>query len=363
MPGISFGLAQNVVLGAQKANVWTGGPSSTNPSGGGGKGDVVKWPDYLQALQAFEDQYSSAKVGERVRRLRRIYYSSKRSYSIGRRFDIVIAGNPLEIPMTTGGALTQQLLDRLFYTDCVDVAGFGTLDVSHIWVALDVALNGTSAFVRDPDGYSGLPWLGLLSWTLDVATVFDEFLRNREKAVGMGGTMSIGAELRLVPAAEKTRSSVEDLIGDMDGEILAARGGLTRGGASSRQLSFLLNRYLTTPATSRDQVVAGNRFLLFVTNAKPPIPWNNNPASPQLTADAFATVRDYMVRGIQMTFSFSRNEPAFAYDEVFTSAPVPVLELAQYPYIIDQFTKDFCQFLNDGLAGTARPTSWPSQHP
>lgn len=361
MSGITFGLAQNVVEGARAANLWKGGPSSINPSGGSGKGDVVKWPDYLQALQAFEEQYTAATDGERVRRLRRIYYSSQRSYSIGRLFDIAIAGDRNEIPMTTGGALTQQLLDRLFYTDCVDVAGFGTLDVSHIWVALDVALNGTSAFVRDPDGYSGLPWLGLLSWTLDVATVFDQFMKERQKAVKQGGTQSIGADLRLVPAAEKTRSSVEDLIGDMDGEILAAQGGLTR--ESRLSLSSLLNNYFTATTTSADQILAGNRFLLFVANAKPPIPWNNERASPKLSADAVGTVRDYMVRGIQMIFTFSRDKPAFAWGELFTSRPDPVLELAQYPYIIDQFTKDFCQFLSDGLAGAPRPASWPSQHP
>ncbi len=232
-----------------------------------------------------------------VQLLRRLWYSSR--FPGGAKFDGAIKTDESRLPRTP--TVRQAVLDGLARSGLLKIDPASSdrdVDLSHIFVTLDYALNGDG---RDASRLklivsSDSSVQGMLSWLGDLASVWTGFqsLRQRWMLAHPGQTPARGApdqpdtEAWWLEKAFADRSPTSDLLGDMDGVILAAE--LVKN--PSQSVAVLLRSYYTTlAAPAPGDVNVANRLSLFLQRSDPVVPASTAGGQVSITADANAALR------------------------------------------------------------------------
>ena len=256
---------------------WPWGPITARKSV---QHDLSTWVHWIGVV---ETAYGPDKQAV-LQRLRRLYYSSH-SGAAGAKFDQAIAeqagagsGPPLDTLQV--GEIT---LDGLYETDTVRTLTGDILDPAHILAAIDVRLSGTTTKGAVAEAAYDAPWTGIVTWTGDLASWFLEWsqqIRNRPGAAG---------DATLWQRVGATKVAKDDLLGDMDAQVLAARSvrrstpesvkaekRIVRDENISRELtkpvSRLIGEYYGFGMGRDKPTEAEGRFPLFVASAVPKIP-------------------------------------------------------------------------------------------
>jgi hypothetical protein len=198
-------------------------------------------------------------------------------------------------------AVRQAVLDGLTRTGLLVVdpsKSDRNVDLSHVFVLLDYALNGDgpAAVLLKQDASSLTSVQAMLSWLGDLASVWAGLQSKRQRWIDAhpGQTPARGTpsepdtEAWWLEQAFAGRSPIGSLLGDLDGVILAAE--LVND--SSQSVAALLNRYYTTPATlAPTDLNVGNRLSLFVQVSDPAIPTTTSGGQVSVTADTAKALR------------------------------------------------------------------------
>src|SRR5262249_30179510 len=114
--------------------------------------------------------------GELCQRMRRLYYSDFTDPTlfgtgVGGKFDSIITevqknGQP---PLTAGPQLSLAALNGLYSCDFVITPNGSEVDLSHIFVALDIIQHGTGSLANNL-AVDGLDWIGTVTWLGDLAS-------------------------------------------------------------------------------------------------------------------------------------------------------------------------------------------------
>jgi peptidoglycan hydrolase-like protein with peptidoglycan-binding domain len=335
-----------------------------------------------------------------AQRIRMMYYGrAAGSLSL---FDALISSNSqwAGAPLTTND-VPQDTLDGLMGTGWVSVGvnqeRRHLVDISHVWILLDAALNGLGWLGLAADLATSV--LGVISWTGDLASWWTEY--NDQKicyvtALPPGQTLTEDPANLEVPtgwlnAGQAARCAVDDLLGDMDGMILSTLGApLVRNG-SKTVTDLLAGYYLANQNTNpadKSFLHSDNRFHLFVRNCVPAIPYddagsgaaalnaNSGPAVRALLAPAahvllLAARGTGPLKGIRKALPENYLKLYLAIPDFGALGIFTVYEIEQSvqrdissPWgtaMINQVADEFTAFLTAGLAGTGWTSgSWPT---
>jgi hypothetical protein len=213
-----------------------------------------------------------------------------------------------------------------------------------LFVAVDIALAGPSV---PPGGKLlearfGLDLRGLVTWVGDLASWFVEWNTQRIRAEKNGITRTPEGNLKALKDIATSKVDLDDLLGNMDGQIIAWR--LTDLAAGTKPLPAISNLIESYYADAVIQPHVTRRFELFLKHSVPRIPYAEGPATMQLHPEAPNFVKDELVKVIRAFLQTTRN----------TNIAPP--ELTTWANIIRYIADDFCQFLRRGLAGEV---VWP----
>lgn len=357
---------------------WPGGPMLLRKQDGYNPPLV----DYLGWLRTFEQIYGVGPAT--VQRLRRMYYSAPTG-GAGAKFDQLM--NTGE-DWPTAPPLPQEALDHLYAANGVTTPQGEVVDLSHVFVLFDLAINGTS--VAGTVANQITPLAGLFTWTGDLASWFVEWLTGHTdgvegggeggaegggEGVGEGGAeggpeggvegggegggggraeggghpggverdvergkpihghvdrdaQSWPAQIADLEDLKDTKCSQDDLLGNIDAHAMGSQAPLVAGGQSMAQM---LDGYYGAGAAGG----VDRRFHRFVVSGQPAIPYVMTSASPltvTLAPAATETIYGHLYRAVQAL----RQTPVFPLD-----GHVDVLR-----YIASRFAN----FLTAGLA-------------
>jgi hypothetical protein len=328
---------------------------------------------YLRWVKEVEHAYGSDSQAV-LQRLRRLYYSAYGG-PLGEQFDAVIAeqGGADGVPLNSL-MISFEALDGLYETGTVRTPTGDVIDVSHLLAVLDVKTAGASGRAMAAEPIFDVRMSGVLSWTGDLAWWFVQWVEKRheldatpstEPATEAGPPNELGggwpvADFALLNELANTKASQDDLLGDMDGTVLAeenvrrstvesvrAQGRPIRNRNVDTELSMpvssLLEQYyfgtgVGKPARSHQ------RFQNFVRRASPPIPHTTtSTGAVVLSADAEMAI--YTAIGNTARLFLSRLTP---------DASDP---LTRHQPILREIARRFARFLETGLAKGNAP--WP----
>jgi hypothetical protein len=333
----------DTVLGASGA-MWLDGPSTRRKSV---KGSLTL-AAYLGLVREVEARYGARGEGtkEIVQRLRRLYYGSQNRNKVGLLFDLVIqnfvADAHLGAPLTAP-PLAQATLDRLYETDAVNVRG-EQIDASHWFVAADIFLAGPSRQWDVLQERTGIDPRGLLTWVGDLAAWFVGWndAKMVDRAKGVNWTPSTDVQRLKEAGLVNSRVALDDLLGDLDGQIVAAALATAAAGPGPQPaISDFIEAYYAYAVT---QPHVTRRFERFLRQSAPAIPHTEAPPTVQVGSGAPQAVQAEISKAIRLFLKFERN-----------SSTEPQ-ELTTEAHIIRLIADDFCQFLRRGLAGEV---VWP----
>lgn len=217
---------------------WTDGPTPI------GSRATAQFPvdRYIGWIEEVEAGLPGRGPAEVIRRVRRMHYSkfSVKPPSVvtgevsttSQKIDELIRSNRdnpcLEPPLTTAH-VSQTVLDGLYSTSSVLTAGGHSVDITHVFNAVDFAVNGRSFYGAGaelgayllPNYSSAGPELlfAAMVWLGDITTIWMEWTSRRLKA---GLPVTIGAGDRA--SFEQVIADVcplADLLGDLDGVAIA----------------------------------------------------------------------------------------------------------------------------------------------
>lgn len=321
--------------------------------------------DMLELIAQVERAAPSTQVAGQW--LRRMFYSAPLG-GAGAGFDKFLATDPTRAarPMTTAD-VPQSVLDALVRIGMVRIPGatapLDLVEISHVFVLLDLRLNGMSPQGQRFNDTTGLlPFI--LSWLGDIASAwlgFQKPMLAAKKAAGSSWSEPVATPADLaVPLAWldsgiKARSPIDDLLGDMDAAILADRTMPT----SPTPIAQMLSDYYTVGVPSTDIARVDDRFPQWITRINPPIPHIAGNSGISLASDARDWLRSTIHTGILLLLVFAR--AGTSKWKIATETPGVLNELAS-PWsarMIDELADRFFTFLQDGLAG--RPVSWFAQ--
>lgn len=301
--------------------------------------------------------------------LRRMFYSTPLGGAGGGfdRFITTLDTARTGRPMTTAD-VPQSVLDSLVRVGSVRIPGavapLDRVEMSHVFVLLDLRLNGRSGQGGYFDGVTGLLEF-ILSWLGDVASAWLGFQKEMLVAKAAAGTAwaepltpaGLATPLGWLDTGIRGRAPIDDLLGDLDAVVLA-RKALPTG--TDTPIATMLAEYYTVGVPSTGAVArVDDRFPQFVTRALPEIPHVAGAGGITLTPDAQQWLRAVIHEGVLLLLVFSRAGTSKA--KIATATPGVILEL-ESPWssaMIDELAQRFFTFLSDGLAG--RAVSWPAQ--
>lgn len=326
-----------------------------------------------------------------AQRIRMLYYSEVVDpKGPGKKFDDVIntTGRWKGAPLTTAD-VPQDVLDGLMGTGSLSVGANQDrqrfVDVSHVWVLLDAALNGLGILGLGLDVVDSA--IGLLSWTGDLGSWWTEYQTRKFchiQTLPKGQALNEDPKDLTVPsgwlaAGQATRCALDDLYGDMDAMALAIVGApLVRNGKSLTDLlaEYYLPNQNTNP-TDRSGLHCANRFHLFVRNCSPAIPFDDVGSSAvTLKGIAQSKMREIVKAATHILLANSRGMTPRLMWNLFipTAADLSLMAMVgvetsverdiSSPWgaaMINSVADQFTAFLTAGLAGTAWTSSkWPT---
>jgi hypothetical protein len=311
--------------GLRQGESWPGGPISQR------KSVIHPLSDYISWVRALESAYGPNKEMN-LQRLRRLYYSAY-SGKAGAKFDQVIRDMGTDVPRAN--EMDAEALDRLYETDAITTPAGDTVDVSHIMAALDERVSGDSTRATLAHQVLDYPaWAGTVTWTGDLASWFIAWSskmhelrqkpRSRTRPADERGPEDEEpdpGEETLWQQVKANKASKDDMLGDMDGQILAAKdlhpptkddfkkGFRGEGaGALNAPVSELLSDYYKRTQPSHEGTTDRNRFASFVTSAIPAIPHRSAEAGPsgsaiELESNAQSVIKDHIADTVTVLMS------------------------------------------------------------
>ena len=193
---------------------WPNGPTIARKVNSTPLAQYVAWVREVEAVYGDREDV--------VSRLRRLYFSEfvarapegmNAAPVAGPRFDQLIAGAESAAPMTSP-PLSLTALDGLFGTDTVRTPAGESIDPSHIMPALDLELQGASVIGKGGGVVGGVDLLGLFTWTGDLGAWFVEWMDQKRAQPGAD-------DMKLLLSCVSIRTSLDDLLSDMDAQIMA----------------------------------------------------------------------------------------------------------------------------------------------
>lgn len=354
--------------------LWSGGPVCQ-------RSELKAWDielsEFLVLVASVERAVKPTKAA--VQCLRRMFYSAPLG-GAGKLFDSMIETDSTRtsIPLSTKD-VPQSVLDALVRIGFVHIPGasapWNRVDISHVFVLLDLKLNGASGYGQALDVSSQLgadyyPRLsGMCSWVGDLSSAwcgFQTFKEDAKKAAGsawsepVSSPADVAVPLAWLDKAISERAPIEDLLGDMDAVILAQK----ELPDSSTPIATMLRNYYTVGIPSTGEIArVDDRFPQWITRVEPQIPFVSNATGPALSAGAGACIRSQVYWGIVAFLAKSRIGPLNTW-AVLTVAPrflAIQLELRSEwnSRMVEEIAVRFHKFLVDGLAG--QTPNWPSQ--
>jgi hypothetical protein len=263
---------------------------------------------------------------EAAQRIRLLYYG--RAVNTITLFDDLIdtAARWASAPLTRSDT-SQEVLDGLMRTDVVD-AGSGSpgqsrrlVDPSHIWVLLDLGLNGRSLTGVSVDFVDDL--IGLSSWTGDLSSAWTDYNDRRlcARSAALSAVPPLTWEeptnsdaLTKTPSSwlergVRGRSPADDLLGDMDAITLLAQIEAGFPWQAPVLTSLLHDYYLgdVTGGVGAKEFRAVNRYHNFVRYARPNIPHTEKSDGTVSLADgAKEAIRETLQKAIITVLVFER---------------------------------------------------------
>lgn len=317
---------------------------------------------YIDWIVAVENGLPDRAPKEIIRRIRRMHYSifsKKLASATSESMDDLIGGtfdNPDGEPPLTTAHVGKPVLDGLFSTSSILTAAGHQVDITHALNIMDFAANGRSAYgggaalgtfllpnYESADSelvFASLGWLG------DLSSVWYEWMSKRPsntRATNLGGS-----ERATFEQAFTDRCPLGDLLGDIDGALLA-----TSPDLSSQPLSATLTSYYageaSAAALTAPRMNSRQRFHYFVDRSIPEFTYARlSPAPLRRTIDASNAemIVTFMKRLVDITWhqysAIAERDPA-THDPIF-------LEL----------TNRFLKWLQDGLADpNCGVPAWP----
>lgn len=343
--------------------VWPDGPVC-------GPGEAKAWDldlaDLLELVEIVERAAPSTPVAAQW--LRRMFYSTPLG-GAGRGFDGFIATNParLAFPLTTRD-VPQSVLDALVRVGSVRIPGavppFGSVEMSHVFVLLDLRLSGRSPAGANFDAKSPGPSLqDILSWVGDVSSAWVGYQGLQDaakKAAGAAWTEPVATAADLatplgwLEVGIRGRAAVDDLLGDLDAVTIANR----PLAAGPTPIATTLRNYYTVGVPSTGDIArVDDRFRQWVTRTDGDFPFLPGPPI-TLAPNAGAWIYAMVKWGAILLLARARGKTS----GVAFAAALPGLELELagpwHSRMLTELAARFRTFLEDGLAG--RTPVWPS---
>lgn len=357
-PFISFLAAQT----ATEAHAeWLHGPS----------GDLyrtlknVPIADYIDKVRELEASpglagQSAAQLAQRIRRMHYSTVTEGRRKGASENMDKLISNTTYTTgfsetpPLTAPDHVTQALLDFFWSCDTVTTLRGHSLDISHVWVIVDLMLAGRSVLAVGAEG----PWLDvddirpLLSWAGDLSNPVYDYSDALQKSARQ--SVPKQERIQIMKDAINNRGGVDDIIADIDAINL---GNIAESLGSYLVLSDMLDRYYSDDNMQQAQAKAllkptsARRFHYFVSFATPTIPANG--AS--------------RLSSVALEVTLKRNEAI----ELFKTLIIDITDDLLEPYyasasdrldyagidLFDQYCAHFADFLIEGLR--SGDVKWP----
>ncbi len=339
---------------------WKNGPS---PIGARATAHVPV-QQYIDWIVALEQALPGRKPRDIIRRVRRMHYSNfsvKPQSQTSQSMDDLIGGtsdNSDDDPPATTAEVVQAVLDGLYSTSAIVTGAGHTVDITHTLCVLDFAVNGRSVYggaatvgsvflpnyaVADADLMrASLGWLG------DLGSVWSEWMDQRSDRTQ--ATTLTGAQRALFEQQFADRCPLDDLLGDLDGAVLATSPDLMLQPLSTTLASYYKDE-ATPAALTAAAMNSRQRFHYFVDRSIPAFVHTTASTAP-LRVKVAASNAPAMVTLIRNLASITWTQ----YHRIATRDP------ATHDPIFLELANRFLKWLQDGLADpNGGVPSWPPQ--
>lgn len=325
---------------------------------------------YIDWIVALEQALPGRTPSDIIRRVRRIHYSNfslKPESQTSQSMDELMADtsdNPDGDPPATTADVAQAVLDGLYSTSAV-VTGMGhTVDITHTLCVLDFAVNGRSIYAGAATvGSIFLPNYAIadadlmrasIGWLGDLGSIWNEWMFKR--ADRTRPTTLTGAERTLFEQQFPDRCPLDDLLGDLDGAVLATSPDLATQ-ALSTTLSSYYKDEATAAALTAPVMNSRQRFHYFVDRSIPAFAHQTLSSTPLRTRVAASNAATIV--------TLIRNLASITWSQYHRIA---VADPATHDPIFLELSNRLLKWLQDGLADpncgvppwptapTARPT-------
>ena len=283
---------------------------------------------------------------------------------------------PMNVPLDTLGISTEAL-DGLYETGTVRTPTGDVVDVTHVFAALDLKTAGATSKGAAAELLYDVRLGGVLTWVGDLAWWFVQWVERRSDLDATPSTEPVteagpseetgglsGGDLALMDELAKSKTSKDDLLGDMDATVMAEENvrpsTVEHVEAESRRIIYknidtelsmpvsqILEQYYSIGKGTAKPDESQQRFPNFVRKATPPIPHTTTgTGTVALAADAETAI--YTAIGNVANLFMSRMSRGTSDD----SDP-----LTKYDMILREMARRFTRFLGTGLAKGDAP--WP----
>jgi hypothetical protein len=356
---------------------WPGGPEAVLRSE---DIDINHYIDCIRELEAGPVGAQGIRV--LVQRMRRLYFSvytmkvDKGKPFVGVLLDMLAMPmmNLSDPPLTTAH-LSQESLDTLYKTSAATTL-VSKVAISHVWTALDIALNGVNPAAAAAEGLilkSPIP--ALATWLGDLASAVLWFERIMLPDLPTGDSQQARrARLQAMVNSIRKKAGSGDMLGNFDGTALGLH--IARSPQSFR-LSDVLQEYYDNESLSMNAAAqlgrpsASHRFHYFLKHMDPQLPCSGLDSVPfvatfdklsamnrlpQIVEDACEDMN--LVGRVRL---FGRDPLKFIFDDSSSSIKKSIterLDRRQGLHAFHWLCDDFCRFLDSGVQfGTG---GWPS---
>ena len=292
------------------AAAWPNGPT---PSGARA---TVKTPvlQYINWVVQVEQALPDRRPNEILRRIRRMHYSNfsikvdpNEPSSTSQALDSLIgttSDNPEEDPpMVVSSNLPQAVLDGLYATEAIVTQAGHNVDIRHTLNIMDFASNGMGFwdglqvfFSFLPSSYSNVSASDVfasLGWIGDLGSVWKTWMFRRGAAQSQPATLT-GAERAAFEQCFADRCTLDDLLGDIDGAVMAT---MPRDDPLSFRLSAYYSNETGAAALNAHEPNSRQRFHYFVDRSIPQLsrtPLGSTPLRVKCNKESTATVEELL---------------------------------------------------------------------